>query len=304
MFRAGSGCAAGYVGRHMTAILSVSARQARGEILRVEDAQADTRIEAAICRQFEAQSLLILPIYDKGGMAGVLQVLFSEPHAFRDQEISTYRLMAGLIGEAMSRDAQLDQKGALATKAATAPLAIEQIASQTPASDDKSMSSPAPKHGIQQVFDATTIITQRAKRVLAPRLWWNVAVTGVATGLVIAVCWIAHDRHASHSVTPSPMRSNLVQQQKPLIPAMRAPTNEPPKAQTTASAAEEATSSRYKFRRVQVGPNEIDYIAEDVTIRQFTTEPARPRVRSGYKEVHIGEDVTVRLLRPSGAPYK
>ena len=108
VYRAGSGCAASYVGRHMTAILSVSAHnEARGEILRVENAQADARIEAAICRQFEAQSLLILPIYDEYAVAGVLEVFFSEPHAFQDREMRTYRLMAGLIGDAMSRDAQL-----------------------------------------------------------------------------------------------------------------------------------------------------------------------------------------------------
>ena len=66
MYRAGSGCAASYVGRHMTAILSVSAHnEARGEILRVENAKADARIEGAICRQFEAQSLLILPIHNE-----------------------------------------------------------------------------------------------------------------------------------------------------------------------------------------------------------------------------------------------
>src|SRR5580693_1932958 len=77
VYRAGSGCAASYVGRHMTAVLSVSAHnEARGEILRVENAQADARIEAAICRQFEAQSLLILPIYDECAVAGVLEVLF------------------------------------------------------------------------------------------------------------------------------------------------------------------------------------------------------------------------------------
>jgi hypothetical protein len=80
---------------------------------------------------------------------------------------------------------------------------------------------------------------------------------------------------------------------------MRTPSNQASKPETAAGAAEETKSPSYEFKRVQVGPNEIDYIAEDVTIRHFTTKPARPRVRSGYKEVHIGEDVTVRLLRPN-----
>jgi hypothetical protein len=320
-YRAGSGCAVGYVGRHMTAILNVSAHKgARREILRVENAQADARIEAAICRQFEAQALLILPIYDECAVAGVLEVLFSEPHAFQDREMRTYRLMAGLVGEAVSRAAQIDQKRALATQAATLPHTIEQTASQMQRStgDDKSMLEPARKHGIRQVCGAatavagellgvcqpgkaTTIIMQRVKRVPLPRLRWNVAVTGVVTALVIATCWIAYDRRpASPAGTPSLQGSNAVQKQISFIPAKSAPSNRASKAQTAAGGAEEAKSPSSAFKRVRVGPNEIDYIAEDVTMRHFTTKPALLRVRDGYKEVHIGEDVTVRaLLRPN-----
>jgi putative methionine-R-sulfoxide reductase with GAF domain len=320
VYRAGNGCAISYVGRHMTAILSVSAhKEARGEILRVENAQADARIEAAICRQFEAQALLILPIYDEGAVAGVLEVLFSEPHAFQDREMRTYRLMAGLVGEAVSRAAQIDQKRALATQAATLPHAIEQIASQMQRStgDGKSMPEPARKHGIRQVCGAATavagewlgvcqpakaatIIMQRVKRVPLHRLRWNVAVTGVVTALVIATCWIAYRRPASPAGTPSLQGSNTVQKQIPFIPAKPAPSNRASKAQTAVGGAEDAKSPRSAFKRVRVGPNEIDYIAEDVTMRHFTTKPALLRVRGGYKEVNIGEDVTVRaLLRPN-----
>jgi GAF domain len=301
VYRAGSGCAGSYVGRHMTAILSVSAQQARGEILRVENAQTDARIEAAICRQFGAQSLLILPIYDECAMAGVLEVLFSEPHAFEDREMRTYRLMAGLLGEAISRDAQVDQRRDRVTKDATPPRTIEHIASGTQRSavDDKSTPEPARNHEIRQVCGAGTIITERVKRVLFYRLVWNLAVTAVIAGLVIAVCRIANDRPASQSGSSSPKRSNTVQQQKPFVPAMMASSNQASKPKTAAGAAEEAKSPSYGFKRLQVGPNEIDYIAEDVTIRHFTAKPARPLVLSGYKEVHLGEDVTVRLLRPN-----
>ena len=316
VYRAGSGCAASYVGRRMTAILSVSAHnEARGEILRVENAQADARIEAAICRQFEAQSLLILPIYNECAVAGVLEVLFSEPHAFQDREMRTYRWMAGLVGEAMSHDAQLGQRKTLATQAATVPHAIEQITSQMQRlpGDDKSVPEPTRKHGIQKVCGAATAaagelpgVCQPAKaaiivtqRVPLHKLRWNVAATGVVTALVIAACWIAYDRRpASPAGTPSLQRSNAVQQQIPFVPAKPSPSNRASKAQTAAGGAEEAKSPSSAFKRVRSGPNEIDYIAEDVTIRHFTTKPALPRVRGEYKEVHIGEDVTVRYFAP------
>ncbi|HXY52299.1 MAG TPA: GAF domain-containing protein [Terriglobales bacterium] len=100
VYRAGCGSAASYVGRRVMATLSVSGYD-RGEILRVEDAQTDTRIEAAICRQFGAKSLLILPIYHNGTVAGALQIFFAEVHAFGYREMATYRVIAGLVEEAI-----------------------------------------------------------------------------------------------------------------------------------------------------------------------------------------------------------
>ena len=131
VYRAGSGSSAACVGRHVTAILSVSKNtQSRDEILRVENAQADGRIEAAICRQFGARSLLILPIYDNRALVGVLEVTFGEAHAFEDREVRTYRLMAGLLGEAMSCAAHIQQKAAAATERPVVEQRIQKIAPQ------------------------------------------------------------------------------------------------------------------------------------------------------------------------------
>jgi len=108
-YRAGSGSSAAYVGRQVTASLTVSANaKTNCEILRVENAQTDTRIEADICRQFGANALLILPIYHDRALAGVLDVRFSEGHAFGDPEVRTYRLMAEQIEVALNHAAQLE----------------------------------------------------------------------------------------------------------------------------------------------------------------------------------------------------
>jgi hypothetical protein len=50
------------------------------------------------------------------------------------------------------------------------------------------------------------------------------------------------------------------------------------------------------FRRIQFGPNEVDYVAEDVTVRHFITRPPKTRARSVWKQVAIGNDVTVRYF--------
>jgi hypothetical protein len=106
---AGSGTSAVCIGWSVAASLTVAAGAGTNrEILRVENSQTDTRIEADICRQFGANSLLILPIYLHGVVAGVLDVRFSEPHAFQDGEVRTYRLMAEQIETALCHPAQIE----------------------------------------------------------------------------------------------------------------------------------------------------------------------------------------------------
>lgn len=123
VYRAGSGSSAAYVGRRVTAILSVSRHtKSKAEILRVENAQRDGRIEAAICRQFGAESLLILPVYDNRNLVGVLEVIFSDAHSFQEQEVRTYRVMASLLGEVIGRAAQPQTQKAAAEAPAIQPV--------------------------------------------------------------------------------------------------------------------------------------------------------------------------------------
>ena len=99
--RAGSGTALQNVGSQLTAVLSSAAHDhPRREILRVESATTDSRIEGEICRQFDVEALLMVPIYREHTMRGVLEVFFKEPHVFSEPEVRTYQLMATLAGDA------------------------------------------------------------------------------------------------------------------------------------------------------------------------------------------------------------
>ena len=64
------------------------------------------------------------------------------------------------------------------------------------------------------------------------------------------------------------------------------------------------TSTRFRksdfsnpaFKGVRVGPNEIDYVADDVTVRKFVPEaPPLKRVTGNY-EVEVADDVTIRYF--------
>jgi hypothetical protein len=109
-YRAGTGSSESLIGRQVTASLTVSPdTKTNGEILRVESAQTDTRIEADICRQFGANALLMVPIYLDGALAGILDVRFNEPHAFEVPEVRAYHLMAEQIEAALFHAAQFER---------------------------------------------------------------------------------------------------------------------------------------------------------------------------------------------------
>ncbi|MGD1081924.1 MAG: GAF domain-containing protein [Candidatus Sulfotelmatobacter sp.] len=313
VYRAGSGSAATYIGRHLSAVLSVSPRSgAPREILRVENAETDPRIEAAICRQHGAKSLLILPIYHEHTVAGLLEVLFSEAHTFQDPEVRIYRLMAGAVEQAMFREVQLGQKEVLASQPATVQLAVEQINAQRqkPPAHESALQSAlnrwtgwvrdSAKAAGEFVYlgpssKAATTITRFVKRDLGKHRG-NVAAIAVVIAVMIAI-WIALDRSPVSPIGGSARSgSNTAEKQVPSAPDMPLPAKRTSKPRTVADETESIKRAGSAFRRVRVGQNEVDYIAEDVTIRQFRPRAKYTQVSNRNELVNIGDDVTVRYF--------
>ena len=313
VYRAGSGRSAACVGRHVTAILTVSKlTQSRDEILRVEDAKADGRIEAAICRQFGARSLLILPIYDNCALVGVLEVIFDEAHAFHAREVRTYRLMVDLLGEAMSRAAYIKQKAAAAAERPVVGQRIEKIAPQVQQSlhDGERRSGPATNPGTSQTSRPSVvapdspariqlarkaaIVMHRAKRMPSYKRW-------TAAAILVLVSWIAYkDLRPGASAL---QRSNAIGQRLPSVSAKTSASSmSAPQTSPVLTEGVRKTSASMP-RWVRVGNNELDYVAPEVTVRYFTATPAPRRVEVGQGHVkHIGDDVTVRYFTPTAAP--
>src|SRR3984885_11045363 len=203
-YRAGSGSSADCLGRQVTASLTVS-RDSKNlrEILRVENARTDTRIEADICRQFGADALLILPIYQGRALAGIFDVRFSEAHPFLDREVRTYRLMAEQIEAALGQAARPEPKKIQAAEPPPIPDPVEQI---TPGGGKfvpppEFLMLPANEHslyarsravladiadlpGCKQAILLASMLPQRAKHLnLSQRTWfkrpWNLNLVAV-----------------------------------------------------------------------------------------------------------------------------
>jgi hypothetical protein len=71
-----------------------------------------------------------------------------------------------------------------------------------------------------------------------------------------------------------------------------------PAVAETASASPKPIGPATKApRRVRVGPNEVEYIGDDVTVRRFTDRRSTQRSRQPNNRIaHIGDDVTVRYF--------
>jgi hypothetical protein len=322
VYRAGVGSAAPYIGRHVTATLSVSADPSTPrEILRVENAQTDPRIEAAVCRQFGAESLLIIPIYQGQAVAGVLEVLFSEAHVFQEREVRAYRLMSGLVGDALSRAAGQVEHAVSAAEPSSVLPAIDQTAPQTQVTPGPVNSVPdAVESGNRQAIyqlcevalafagklptfwrfpGVATMIRQQVNRVPLRIPQWSAVLAGIA--VLVIVSWTAHgDRHAASVPHSSLKTPNFVDQPVASSPVKPSPVNAS-QSQTASSAAQPVKLARSAFKRVRIGENEIDYVADDVTVRHFTNLSSPGRAGARYNQVEFGKDVTVRYFASNPA---
>jgi hypothetical protein len=316
IYRAGSGSAATYVGRQVAASLTVSADVDRSrEILRVEDTQTDTRIEAAICRQFGAQSLLILPIYDVRGLAGVLEVLFSEAHAFQHGEVRTYQLIARQLESAILQAQPLEQKTKPVPQLPITPHALADVVAQGEISLNEigSLPAPSPRNSLSQRYGATLAAARQllvrnqparlankiqiAKDVAWHNRQWSLALAflAIAVGLT---CWIEYNGRRpvlppESSARPAPTA---------IDPQARSNAAEAPPENATAALEGSVKPAMPRVQRVQAGKNEVVYIGDDVTVRYFTYPPTpqrKPVVKG--RVVNIGDDVTVRYFGPTPA---
>jgi hypothetical protein len=330
VYRAAAGSAAKDVGRHVAAVLNISSSPVmRKEILRVENAENDGRVEAEICRQFCAMSLLMLPIFEKGSLRGVLQVLFEHAHSFSDPEIRMYRLMVGALEDGLSRHVQQGEKRQaqysgepcharfgpqrglqsaeqITNASITDFVAVEQAASQGPSSTNQGHIASVPSNQSQArrvalVRQNNRLWTNFHTAFALGKVWsagaWIFGALLSAVIIVGMISWLS-DLNPRLTSTPSSSAPTLPRAGAPATDMSRLTKNE---ADPKGGGRSEGARGGTAFKRVWINANEVDYIAEGVTIRHFATASPKPPIRSVMKEVEFGDEVTVRYFA-NGAP--
>jgi hypothetical protein len=122
---------------------------------------------------------------------------------------------------------------------------------------------------------AATTITVRVRHGSPHMRRRSVNLAAVVTLLLAITGWMAYSHRRLASVAETPNARSL-KRQPARTPKVVGPG----------------------FTRIRVTPNEVDYIAEDVTIRYFAHESAAQRMPPAYNEVNFGEDVTVHYFAP------
>ena len=119
------GLAAGTIVPTAKAICSACLQTA--QVMRCPDVALSTEVVAAECRRRGIQSLIVAPVFHEGEVAGALEIYYSTPHAFTDQDVHTCQLMAGLVTEALVRDEEHTWKKSLATERAAMLDALQKL---------------------------------------------------------------------------------------------------------------------------------------------------------------------------------
>jgi len=98
-----------------------------GQVFRCVDVNPEVLLDSEDCRRRGIQSLIAVPVFHEGKVAGGLELYYSAQHAFTEQDVHTCQLMAGLITEALAREEEINWKKSLANERAVMLQALEQL---------------------------------------------------------------------------------------------------------------------------------------------------------------------------------
>jgi GAF domain-containing protein len=127
-YRAGAGSAALPVGSEVPLAVAVSQPTVRtGQVIRTVDIDIEFLFDPASVRDRGIRSLVAVPIHYDGEIVGGLELYFDKVHGYADQDIHTCQLMAGLVTEALAREAGVKLKKSMAEERSSMRAALEKL---------------------------------------------------------------------------------------------------------------------------------------------------------------------------------
>ena len=131
LYRAATGTAALDAGTRVPLTSALSADcLSKGSALNYPDVTPSLHVHADLFRSRDVKAFIAVPVYHAGQVAGVLELRFARANSFREADLRTAELMAGLLSEAMVTAARMKWKEALASERQSMLEALERIKPQ------------------------------------------------------------------------------------------------------------------------------------------------------------------------------
>ena len=109
-----------------------------GQVFSSADIGPEFLIDPEECRRRGIQSLIAVPVFHDGAVAGGVELYYPTPHAFTEHDVHSCQLMAGLVSEALARDEEVTSKKSLVNERAAMLEALEALKPNLTALVDKS----------------------------------------------------------------------------------------------------------------------------------------------------------------------
>ncbi len=140
-YRAATGSAAIDAGTRVAPDAALSGDcLSKGSALNYPDVTSNLHVRADLFRNRDVKAFIAVPVYHAGQVAGVLELRFARANSFREADVRTAELMAGLLSEAMVTAARMKWKEALASERQSMLEALERIKPQIERLGSESMS--------------------------------------------------------------------------------------------------------------------------------------------------------------------
>lgn len=147
-YRAAAGSAALPVGTEVplaTAVCNICVLN--GQVTRSDDLNIEMQFDPEPCLQRGILSLLSVPVYHDGEIAGTLELYFDKVHGYTEQDVHTSQLLAGTVTEALGRDAELKLKRSMVEERSSMLATIEKLQPNLAALADESSRIPEKSNG-------------------------------------------------------------------------------------------------------------------------------------------------------------
>jgi putative methionine-R-sulfoxide reductase with GAF domain len=127
-YRAGAGSSALPAGTEVPLTSAICQPTIRtGQVIRTRNVDTEFLFDPELARRRGIRSLLAVPIHFDGDIVGGLELYFDRVEGFADQDVHTCQLMAGLVTEAMGREAGTTLKKSMDEERSTMLAAIEKL---------------------------------------------------------------------------------------------------------------------------------------------------------------------------------